>query len=451
MANGTNQLKHGRPQSAPGITGITVGGYKSLRDEQHIEIRPLTILAGANSSGKSSIMQPLLLFKQTLEAAYDPGTLLLNGPNVKFTSRDQLLTRLGDNQQADTFHAGLRIDPLTSMIPYFSGKADTGFQIEKMLYLDSELKRHVLRPTMARKSLLALIQKEYPDVLEMLDSVEHGVLEPVVTSKRCFLNITVRVVSAIDGSLITELPLPLTSAVETCITEIIHLPGLRGIPERTYPVTVTGPTFPGTFEYYVASIIAQWQTEQATDKLRTLRDQLAQLRLTGRVSARRMNDAQVEIQVGRLPDSDDAGGMVNIADVGLGVSQALPVLVALLVAQPGQMVYLEQPEIHLHPRAQIGLAQALGAAARRGVHVVVETHSELLLLGVQTLVATGQLDPGRVKLHWFTRAPDGATIINSTDLDEAGAFGDWPEDFAAVAREAESRYLDAAEARLLPR
>ena len=56
-----------------------------------------------------------------------------------------------------------------------------------------------------------------------------------------------------------------------------------------------------------------------------------------------------------------------------------------------------------------------------------------------------------MKLHWFTRAPDGATIINSTDLDEAGAFGDWPEDFAAVAREAESRYLDAAEARLLPR
>ncbi|MFP4415068.1 AAA family ATPase, partial [Coleofasciculus sp.] len=56
-----------------GITRISVQGFKSLYDECSIEIRPLTILAGANSSGKSSIMQPLLLMKQTLEATYDPG------------------------------------------------------------------------------------------------------------------------------------------------------------------------------------------------------------------------------------------------------------------------------------------------------------------------------------------------------------------------------------------
>ncbi len=53
-----------------GITEISVQGFKSLYEESRIEIRPLTILAGANSSGKSSIMQPLLLMKQTLEAVY---------------------------------------------------------------------------------------------------------------------------------------------------------------------------------------------------------------------------------------------------------------------------------------------------------------------------------------------------------------------------------------------
>ena len=53
---------------AQGITAITVGGYKSIRDETTIKIRPLTILAGANSSGKSSIMQPMLMMKQTLDA-----------------------------------------------------------------------------------------------------------------------------------------------------------------------------------------------------------------------------------------------------------------------------------------------------------------------------------------------------------------------------------------------
>ena len=81
------QLGHKRE----GITRITVGSFKSINQEQSIEIRPLTILAGANSSGKSSIMQPLLLLTQTLEASYDPGALLLSGPNVRFTLADPTL------------------------------------------------------------------------------------------------------------------------------------------------------------------------------------------------------------------------------------------------------------------------------------------------------------------------------------------------------------------------
>src|ERR1700726_1505431 len=83
------------------IAEITVAGFKSISDEQCIEIRPLTILAGANSSGKSSMMQPLLLLKQTLEASYDPGPLLLNGPNVKFTAADQLLSRIERGRSLD--------------------------------------------------------------------------------------------------------------------------------------------------------------------------------------------------------------------------------------------------------------------------------------------------------------------------------------------------------------
>src|SRR6266446_6274232 len=106
------QKPKGQSQSArntEGITRITVGGFKSINKEQSLEIRPLTILAGVNSSGKSSIMQPLLLLKQTLEASYDPGPLLLNGPNVKFTSAEQLLSRIGKRHSSDTFHVGMRL------------------------------------------------------------------------------------------------------------------------------------------------------------------------------------------------------------------------------------------------------------------------------------------------------------------------------------------------------
>ena len=131
------------------------------------------------------------------------------------------------------------------------------------------------------------------------------------------------------------------------------------------------------------------------------------------------------------------------------MSQVLPVLVALIVAEPGQLVYLEQPELHLHPNAQVALARVLADAAKRGVRVVAETHSSLLLLGVQTLVAEGDLSPELVKLHWFTRREDGVTEVNSADLDEAGAYGEWPEDFADVNLHAQSSYIKAARSRFI--
>src|SRR5436309_1598060 len=80
-------------KNPPAISAISIKGFKSFLDEQRIEIRPLTLLAGANSSGKSSAIQPLLLLKQTLEAPFAPDSLLLDGPNVRFTSARQFLAR----------------------------------------------------------------------------------------------------------------------------------------------------------------------------------------------------------------------------------------------------------------------------------------------------------------------------------------------------------------------
>ncbi len=234
------------------------------------------------------------------------------------------------------------------------------------------------------------------------------------------------------------------------IAEAIHLPGLRGNPERVYPVAAIGTSFPGTFDSYVASLIASW-TSESSSKIGVLSKDLKSLGLTWKIEATPVNDTQVELRVGRTPRPKQGGAkdLVSIADVGFGVSQTLPVVVALRAAQPGQLVYIEQPEIHLHPRAQVAMARLLVNAANRGVRVVAETHSSLLLLAVQTLVAEGVIDPALVGLNWFLRnEKDGTTRIKTAELDEAGRFGDWPEDFDEVALEAENRYLSAAEDRL---
>jgi len=199
----------------------------------------------------------------------------------------------------------------------------------------------------------------------------------------------------------------------------------------------------------VASVINHWQSSN-DERLSQLGKQLEKLGLTWKVQAKKQDETQVELKVGRLPHSKQGGthDLVSIADVGFGVSQTLPVLVALLAAQPGQLVYIEQPEIHLHPRAQRALGTMFAEAARRGVIVIVETHSALLLRGIQTLVARDELSPDLIKLHWFQRDAAGATTITSANLDNTGAFGDWPGDFDEVELASDNEYLSAAEAKL---
>ena len=88
--------------ATPSIHEIRIKGYKSLAEETKLEIRPLTILAGANSSGKSSVMQPLLLLKQTLASPSDPGVMELAGPNVQFTKFGQMFYRRPDPKESAT-------------------------------------------------------------------------------------------------------------------------------------------------------------------------------------------------------------------------------------------------------------------------------------------------------------------------------------------------------------
>ncbi len=427
-------------KSSTGITAISVAGYKSLSRPVRLEVRPLTLLAGANSSGKSSAMQPLLLLKQTLDSRYDPGPLLLHGANVRFTSADQLLSRMDSSAQANELRVGAEAGPGRNIELIFRRRAGRPLELNQMTFVN-------------KNETITISQDMTVDEIKMLLPLVFGVIflagrffeGPWTTVReRCFLGLSL---SDLDPRmLVMNTPQILREEIQG----IIHLPALRGNPERTYPTTAVGKNFAGTFDKYVASIVALWQSDK-DKRLHQLNQALRELGLTSTVRARPVDETQVELQVGRLPNGShrNARDLVNIADVGYGVSQVLPVVIALLVAAPGQLVYVEQPEIHLHPRAQAALAKILADGAERGVRVVVETHSTVLLLALQTLVAEGKLPPTLVKLHWFSRRKDGSTEISSADMDESGAFGDWPVDFADVLQETESRYLDAAEESLV--
>jgi hypothetical protein len=423
-------------QSLPPITAVTVCGYKSLVSPQTVEIRPLTILAGANSSGKSSIMQPLLLMKQTLAESSDPGAILLEGANVKCTSVDDLLSKRPDPNCKNGFWVSLEFGHYGKVTTHYV-KANGGFRIREMRYQEPGEQEIAWREGMSHDDIAPHVPKEFQAI--PTDISKKGKWR--VARRRCFLELVVA-----TGKTTYLFALNPAGPAAFHMQRIIHLPGLRGNPEPTYPVRSVGREFPGQFQDYVASVIDKWKSGRSRE-LNSLKKDLQSLHLTWKVDTKHVTDTRVEILVGRLPHGavGSRHDLVSIAHVGFGVSQALPVVVALLAAFPGQIVYIEQPEIHLHPKAQIAMAELLVDAANRGVRVVAETHSALLLLAIQTALAKGKIAPSAVKLHWFQRDEQGCTKVTSADPDEKGRFGDWPEDFGKTELEAQDDYLSAAE------
>lgn len=419
--NGSN----GTP--APLVTALTVRGFKSIKTEQRMEIRPLTILAGANSSGKSSMMQPALLMKQTLESPFDPGPLLINGPNAAMTELDQLFWR----------------SKLTLTKPSFEVRFEHGhIWTGSFKFGQRGRSLDVLAMwTETAKALKALRPKMSQEELRLIAPTPLG-LNLEVVRDRCFLRIR-------GTDVAYSFDLATVEVVGHFTRNLIHLPRVRSS-GRIYPRAAVGDVFPGKFDDYFASVLNHWKHRDRA-KLSRVSRTLETLELTWTVDVQEVGATGLEILVGRLSHESRAGSadLVNLADVGFGMTQVLPVIVALWAAKPGDTVYVEQPELHLHPRAQVKLASVIADAAKRGVRVIAETHSADLLLGIQTLVAEGKLKPDLVKLHWFTRNPkDGSTSIASADLDKNGAFGDWPEDFDDVALRSEQRYLDAVETRM---
>ena len=114
--------------------------------------------------------------------------------------------------------------------------------------------------------------------------------------------------------------------------------------------------------------------------------------------------------------------------MGFGLSYVLPVLVVLLAAKKGALCLLENPEAHLHPRAQTKMAELAVRASLAGVQVIAETHSDHFLDGVRVAVHRGLIKPEMVAIHYFERE-DSKVTVQSPRINLDGRLSSWPEGF----------------------
>ena len=385
---------------------LAVKGFKSIRNRIEVPVRPLTVLLGDSNSGKSSFMQPILLMKQTLQAPYGPSVFLLDGQNVSFTSGEQLLWQDGGRKKTDEFMVEICGAP---WLKIFYRKTEDGYSIPEMIYKDNEEDReHSFSEGMHHLDIMDAVPSSLKEIYKRLGRVEDTPIEWNVARNRCFLELQIVKPSELDAVVFGATP-----PARFLIRSIIHVPACRELKGRNFRKLEPGDDFPGVFQDYVPALIQHWQRHDKK-KLAELDRNLEALGFTWRLRARSVDDTRLELYVERLPEQPGSkiSCMVNIADMGTGLSQTLPVVIALMTVRRGQALFIEHPETGINPALVEPLSRMVMEAAGRGAYVIIETRNDLLAETLKNIHHGESDDPTKISLCRFSRDKEGATMVD---------------------------------------
>lgn len=130
----------------------------------------------------------------------------------------------------------------------------------------------------------------------------------------------------------------------------------------------------------------------------------------------------------RVDSSFTRGNPVLATNVGFGISYVLPIVVTGLLAPKGCFMIVENPEAHLHPSAQSRIGRFLAAIANAGVNVIVETHSDHVINGIQIAAVKNEINSSLVTINYFSPKEQQPECV-SISLNEKGELSEWPEGF----------------------
>lgn len=354
------------------ITRLHLRNFKAFRDQQ-FDLAPLTLLAGLNGSGKSSLLQSLLILRQSSDLGLlGQGQIVLNGSLVHLGNAKDALFESADE---DRIAINLEFDKITQLewLLAFASRedrtgviADTIPKVDPTLCLFNDKFRFL-----AAERLGPRIHYRVPDL--EIGSSDLGV----------------------QGE---WAPHYLTTCGERTIgCERCAHPSARSL-QLTHQVEAwMGEVSPG--------LQLHFEKPAALDLVK----------LSYSFVARR-----------------DTSSRYRPTNVGFGVSYTLPVVTAVLSAEPGDLLLLESPEAHLHPRGQSKLAELLSLAASGGVQIIVESHSDHIMNGIRVAVHQSKLLAEQVRFFYFRWNPDdktGATQVQEIRMDSEGRIASWPDGF----------------------
>lgn len=403
------------------FTRLRLNHFKSWKDTGDIALKPVTMLLGTNSSGKSTLIQSLLLLKQTEQSPDRSIHLNLGGDEINdlfnFGDFDNLLRKGTDDSRhfslAFSFksHGRARINEGDFYCQYGKNTAG-GVVVQEWKVKTGD---HQFRSVRRGKGAYSLIVND--------ESQARGKGRELSPERSVSLSAEAISKLGPDGSLLEDLSLSIRRELQN----IFYLGPLRRKPERDYVWNKSKPGEVGSDGHRSIDVLLASALMRGEDQNRIIRgvsDWLARMKLAEKLEVKQLGrSTRYEAVIHR------EGIESNLRDVGIGISQVLPVLTIAYFAPEGSTIMLEEPEIHLHPLAQSVLAELfVEVSQERNVQFIVETHSEHLFRRMQTLIARRQLIPTNAAMYFVEQNAEGP-CLRSLDLDEFGRVNNWPDGF----------------------
>jgi predicted ATPase len=435
------------------LTELRIKNFKAWKDTGPVRMAPLTVIFGTNSAGKSSLGHLLLALKQTTLLSDRKRALHLGDPSSLIdlgTFADCIHAH--DLKNVLEFSLKWRLpEALTVRNPTVRGQTFNGSEMR----LTSSIKAG-----RSEQPEVQSIRYELTGGLASL-TVDHGrsgsgsvitlsstpltlvkpvgrpwPLEPPEKFYR-FSDVTLARFSNAD--FLAKFALE----TERVLGNLYYLGPLRQHPERTYLWSGDTPTDVGSRgEFAIAALLAATDQDRKIWRRGSKRAQnfgafiagwLTDLGVISSFTVKPLVKGRKEYEV--LIKTHTGAPEVKLTDVGFGISQVLPAVVEAFYAPAHSTVWMEQPEIHLHPQVQAVLADVFISAvqvrengAPRDVQLVIESHSEHFLTRLQRRVAEGVIQADDVAVY-FCKRGTGATELEPLKLNAYGDIENWPEDF----------------------
>ena len=431
------------------IKSIEITNFKCIENSGLIEIKPITLLMGPNSSGKSSIIKPFLLMKQTADSRDMQQAVKIDGNYVSLGSyndfvykhekernvqliinfeaersllwrkverdvkgaRLQTFRTAGANIEASiTFKSGVQDQILSEIMVYNLKVASDTFSIAKF-----RKAKGIYSGFVSRLEDNALVRYSPPKKAKFYD---------INLSPRSSANYYSFSRSEV-GANMPHLLSYLTREFEMIVSNIFYIGPIREEPALLYSGVVERPQDVGTAGEDAASVL--W-IERSVSKKATLSK-----RVEYWMDKFEISKSFVFKKLGpffQLLLTDwHMGIKANLTDVGFGASQLLPIIVEGYYTPENSLVIAEQPEIHLHPKAQTLLADLFIDISKQKKKLLIETHSEHLLMRIQRRIAEDVIDTNDVALY-YCEPTDLGTKVKRIEINEYGQLGeDLPEGF----------------------